>query len=207
MKLEAAKHLGVTPQRVRELAEAGKLEAIRAEGVWLIGADSLARRVLLGELGVAASSARPWSQPIAWAAMRALDDDEALLSHLDRKARYRLRRRLDDRDPARLLSAVRNRARVDRASVHPSRVARLRDLMVPSRFIAHIAESVPQPSWLCRPTRERIRSNPVLRRSALQRLPTWASLTSRTCRVTSSGCSSVIQWLPPSSSMNCRSGT
>jgi excisionase family DNA binding protein len=129
---EAAERLGVTPQRVRALARAGELAAVRAEGIWLIDADSLAQRMLLAELGVSASSARPWSQRIAWAAMRALDDDEALLSDLERKSRYRLRRRLDDVDPARLLSAVRNRARTVRASVHPSRVARLRDLVVPS---------------------------------------------------------------------------
>ena len=129
---EAAARLGVTAQRVRALAHAGKLEAIRAEGVWLIDPDSLAKRALLAELGAAGSSARPWSQLVAWTAMRVLDDDEALLSDLDRKARYRLRRRLRDRDPARLLSAVRNRARVVRASVHPSRLAGLRDLVVPS---------------------------------------------------------------------------
>ena len=129
---EAAERLGVTSQRVRALAQDGKLEAIRAEGVWLIDADSLGKRVLLTELGVAGSSARPWTQPIAWTAMRVLDDDEVLLSDLDRKARYRLRRRLRDRDPSRLLSAVRNRARVVRASVHPSRLAGLRDLVVPS---------------------------------------------------------------------------
>ncbi len=129
---EAAERLGVVPQRVRALAQAGELAAVRAEGVWLIDADSLAKRVLLAELGVAASSGRPWSQPIAWAAMRVLDDDDALLSQLDRKARYRLRRRLDVPDPAPLLAAVRNRARVVRVSVHPSRAVRLRDLVVPS---------------------------------------------------------------------------
>lgn len=129
---EAAERLGVVPQRVRALAQAGELEAVRAEGIWLIDADSLARRMLLAEFGVAASSARPWSQPIAWAAMRALDDDDLLLTDLDRKARYRLRGRLDDPDPARLLSAVRNRARVVRASLHPARAAGLRELVVPS---------------------------------------------------------------------------
>jgi hypothetical protein len=129
---EAADRLRVIPQRVRALAQVGELHAVRAEGVWLIDADSLAKRVLMTELGVAASSSRPWSHPIAWAAMRALDGDDLLLSALDRKARYRLRRRLDDPNPARLLSAVRNRARVLRASVHPSRAARLRDLVVPS---------------------------------------------------------------------------
>lgn len=129
---EAAQRLGVLPQRVRALAQAGELGAIRAEGVWLIDADSLAKRVLLTELGVAASSTRPWSPSNAWAAMRALDGDEALLSGMQRKARYRLRRRLDDPDPARLLSAVRNRARVVRASVHPSRAVRLREFVVSS---------------------------------------------------------------------------
>lgn len=129
---EAAERLGVVPQRVRALAQAGELDAVRARGVWLVDADSLAKRMLLTELGVAASSARPWSQPIAWAAMRALDEDNALLAELDRKARYRLRRRLDDPDAAGLLAAVRNRARVIRASVHPSRAAGLRELVVPS---------------------------------------------------------------------------
>jgi excisionase family DNA binding protein len=129
---EAAKRLGVVPQRVRALAQGGELEAVRAGGVWLIDVDSLARRVLLGELGVAASSARPWSQLIAWAAMRALDGDDGLLADLDRKARYRLRRRLNDPDPARLLAAVRNRARSIRVSVHPSRTAGLREMVVPS---------------------------------------------------------------------------
>jgi excisionase family DNA binding protein len=129
---EAAARLGVTPQRVRALVQAGELAAVRAEGVWLIDADSLAKRWLMAELGATASSARPWSQRIAWAAMRVLDDDDALLSHMDRKARYRLRRRLDDPDPAQLLAAVRNRARVVRVSLHPSRAARLRDLVVPS---------------------------------------------------------------------------
>ena len=129
---EAAERLGVVPQRVRALAQAGELQARRAQGVWLIDADSLAKRVLLAELGVAASSARPWLQPIAWAAMRALDDDDALLAELDRKARYRVGRRLEDPHPARLLAAVRNRARVVRASVHPSRAAGLRELVVPS---------------------------------------------------------------------------
>jgi hypothetical protein len=129
---EAAERLGVVPERVRALAQAGELDAVRAEGVWLIDADSLARRALLAELGVRASSARPWSQPVAWAAMRVLDGDDVLLGDLDRKARYRLRRRLDDPHPARLLAAVRNRARRVRVSVHPSRTAGLRELVVPS---------------------------------------------------------------------------
>jgi hypothetical protein len=129
---EAAERLGVVPQRVRALVRAGELDAIRAEGVWLIDADSLAKRVLLAELGVAAASARPWSPPTAWAVMRALDGDEVLLSVLDRKSRYRLRRRLLAPDAAQLLSAVRNRARMVHASVHPSRAARLRHLVVPS---------------------------------------------------------------------------
>lgn len=129
---EAAERLGVIPQRVRALAQARELAAVRMSGVWLIDADSLAKRLLLTELGVTASSARPWSQPVAWAAMRVLDGDKVLLSQMDRKARYRLRRRLDDPPPAQLLSAVRNRARVVRVSVHPSRAARLQGLVVPS---------------------------------------------------------------------------
>jgi hypothetical protein len=129
---EAADRLGVLPQRVRALVQTGELTAVRAEGIWLVDADSLARRVLLGQLGVTGASARPWSQHVAWTAMRALDGDDGLLRGLDRKVRYRLRLRLENAGPAELLAAVRNRAKVVRVSVHPSRVTPLRDLMVPT---------------------------------------------------------------------------
>jgi len=129
---EAAERLDVAPERVRALIHAGALPAERARGVWLVDADAVARRELLQQLGVSAASVRPWSAALAWAAMRALDGDTAALDALDRKARHRLHARLDTASPARLLSAVRNRATLLRVSVHHSRVDRLRALVVPS---------------------------------------------------------------------------
>jgi hypothetical protein len=129
---ETAEQLGVTPERVRALITSGALEAERAHGVWLVDADAVARREVLNRLGVSAASVRPWSPLVAWAAMRWLDGDTALLDDLDRKSRHRLRARLDVAGPARLLSVVRNRAASVRVSVHPSRVDRLRAVVVPS---------------------------------------------------------------------------
>lgn len=139
---ETAERLGVSAARVRSLMHDGELRAVRAEGIWLVDADEVARRLVLTELGVTGAAGRPWSPPIAWAAMRALDADELLVSELDRKARYRLRQRLEAPDAARLLSAVRLRARRVRVSVHPSREAQLRDLVVPSAITGAGAHGV-----------------------------------------------------------------
>lgn len=84
----------------------------------------------MAELDVTAASARPWSQPIAWVALRTLDD-EGLLSRLDREARYRLRQRLFEPDPAQLLATAPHRLRA-RINLHPSSATRRRDRVVPS---------------------------------------------------------------------------
>lgn len=133
---ETAERLGVIPQRVRALVDSGDLAAERAGGVWLVDADAVARRALLAELGATSAAVRPWSTSTAWTVMRALDGDDELLRRLDRKARYRLRRQLDAAAPARLLSAVRNRGTLVRASLHPTRVERLRAMVVASGPVA-----------------------------------------------------------------------
>ncbi len=129
---EAADRLGVAPRRVRALAQAGQLTAVRTGSGWLVDVDSVARRAVMNELGIADASTRPWNSRLAWAAMRALDGDDRLLDALDPKSRHRVRRRLDSAAPARLLAVVRDRACVHRVTVHPSRVDRLRELVVPS---------------------------------------------------------------------------
>lgn len=129
---EAAERLDLSQQRVRALVQRGELDGIRTSGGWLIDVDAVSRRVLSAQLGLADSPARPWSERNAWAVMRALDGDESLLPALSTWDRSRVRERLVDPDPAVLLSAVRNRARTVRVSVHPSRVDRLYELVVPS---------------------------------------------------------------------------
>lgn len=129
---EAAELLGVLPERVRVLIRRGQLPAERAHGVWLVDSEAVARRGLTVELGITGASVRPWSPMVAWAAMRSLDGDDALLDALDRKTRHRLRSRLAVASPARSLSAVRDRAALVRVSVHASRVEGLRALVVPS---------------------------------------------------------------------------
>lgn len=89
--------------------------------------------MLFFELGLTESSARPWSAANAWAVMRALDGDESLLTALSTWDRSRVRQRLIEPDPVQILGAVRNRAATTvRVSVHPTRVERLRELVVPS---------------------------------------------------------------------------
>lgn len=132
----AAERLGLSQQRVRALAQRGELEGIRTSGGWLIDVDAVSRRLLLVQLGLADLSARPWSEGNAWAVMRALDGDESLLPVLSTWDRSRVRQRLIEPDPAGLLAAVRNRARTLRVSVHPTRVGRLRELVVPSGIAA-----------------------------------------------------------------------
>lgn len=129
---EAAERLGLSQQRVRTLVQRRELSGIRSSGGWLIDVDAVRRRLLLAELGLADSSARPWSQRNAWAVMRALDGDESLLPGLSTWDRSRVRQRLVGPDPAAILAAIRNRARSVRVSVHPTRADRLRSLVVPS---------------------------------------------------------------------------
>jgi hypothetical protein len=132
---EAAELLDVGPQRVHALVRAGELAAERAAGVWLVDADAVVRRSLLNTLGVMTASARPWSEPIAWAVMRALDGDDTSIRALDRTSQVRVGERIRDASGERLLAAVRNRGTLVRVSVHPTRLDALRELVVPSGVV------------------------------------------------------------------------
>lgn len=129
---EAAQRLAVSPQRVRALVQRGQLHGTRTSGGWLVDAGAVSRRLLLADLGVADSSARPWSESNAWAVMRALDGDQSLLPNLSTWDRSRVRQRLIEPDPAQLLAAIRNRATTLRVSVHPTRLEPLRAMVVAS---------------------------------------------------------------------------
>lgn len=130
---QVAEQLGVSRQRVLHLCQSGDLDAVHTGGVWLIDSDSVHRRELLRRLGALDAARRPWSTSNAWAMMRVLDGDDQLVASLASWDRSRLRNRLARGvDRGEILAAVANRAHLVRVSVHPSRVAVLRQAVLPS---------------------------------------------------------------------------
>lgn len=119
--VEAAGRLAVSPRRVRQLLEDGKLRGRRISGRWVIDLADLRRE---------APVARPMSSRNAWGLIDVLDGrrpaglESFEVSRLRRKAR-RLR---DHPEPARLLRAWLS-ARAQRLELHGSAKAmeRLRD--------------------------------------------------------------------------------
>lgn len=114
----AAKTLGLHPSRVRELAAAGRLPADKLGDRWLIDEAALER---WRRTAHPSHSGRPWSPAVAWAALHLLSGNAAPLEALPRKTRYRIRQRLAAADGlASLAGRMRNRATVERFSLHPS---------------------------------------------------------------------------------------
>lgn len=111
---EAAKRLGVIPQRVHQRIRDGSLPAERVGGRWVI--DELD----LGRLRHHRAPGRPLSEKSAWALLAAAAGDQAALSRLDPSVRSRARSRLrnllvaagagDDDALVALARALRNRA-------------------------------------------------------------------------------------------------
>lgn len=56
---QGAEQLGMSRQRVLQFCQSGELDAIDTGGVWLIDADSLRRRELLGRLGALGTGRLP----------------------------------------------------------------------------------------------------------------------------------------------------
>jgi excisionase family DNA binding protein len=118
---EAASILGVSARRVRQLLEAGDLEAEQVGGRALLHADSVRRRSQQQP-----RSGRPLSPELAWAVIAALSlspaDSAALRSVVaDRQLRHRLVRQLRTShsvDEWRLL--LRRRAEAQHYFAHPS---------------------------------------------------------------------------------------
>jgi excisionase family DNA binding protein len=119
---EAASTLGVSARRVRQLLEAGELEADVIGGRSLIDADSVYRR-----LEHRPAPGRPLSPELAWALLAALSLgelpwNEALLSAApDRRLRHRLIHQLSSpHDAGEWRRLLRRRADPMRYWAHPS---------------------------------------------------------------------------------------
>jgi excisionase family DNA binding protein len=122
---EAASRLGVSPRRLRALIEGGQLNAERIGRQWLVSAADVRRyRELRPRAG------RPLSARRAWALLFMLSGERP--DWVEPRDRSDLRHHLSLRSPARLVAAVRKRARLDRLRAHPGDLPRMResDLLV-----------------------------------------------------------------------------
>lgn len=128
---EAARRLGVSPARVRQLIVQGDLDANRLGRFWVIAQDSVRRRAQAEvDHGRPYSSRQVWRMGVMADLMLADDADEALRRFVDPQARWRLRRYLADLaredDPGNVAWRLRGRAdHLIRCFAHPSVVAGL----------------------------------------------------------------------------------
>ena len=124
---QAARLLGISERRVRELVETGALPAERVgERTWLISADAVRRRA-----SRAPSPGRPLSSRLAWHVLahvqHRLDGAEPDFSAVsDRRLRYQLKRLLSEPKPSgRWAQSLARRAERRRLWVHPGVVGDL----------------------------------------------------------------------------------
>jgi excisionase family DNA binding protein len=117
---EAARQLGVSPGRVRELVHSGQLDAERIGRAVLVSADSVHRRLEI----VQPAAGRPLSARMAWAFLWRLSGVRApWLSPAERSRVNKYVRRLPVEQWPRMLA---NRADVYRARMLPGPLGRLR---------------------------------------------------------------------------------
>ena len=123
---EASAQLGVSPQRVRQLVQAGLLPARRIGGRWVFDTEALARRAENRRVG------RPFSPRVAWGLIGLLESGQA--PDLAPAERSRLRARLRRRpELGELTQWCRNRSEVHWLAGHRS---------APSRLL-HVGGAVP----------------------------------------------------------------
>jgi len=111
--VEAAGRLGVSETRVRQLLGSGELRARQVQGLWLIPVEEIERREDLSP-----QSGRRLTALRAWGLIYIAADLPA--PWLDRSARYRLRRLLEQRGLRALRSRLIARGIPTRMRAHPS---------------------------------------------------------------------------------------
>lgn len=117
---EAARHLRLTPSRVRALIASGGLRAEKVGGRWLVEWDSvLARERSPGAVG------RPLSARNAWALLLLASGDD-LPPRFDQHARWRISQTLDRHHLVDLRSRLDGRARVHHLWALPGELRPLR---------------------------------------------------------------------------------
>jgi hypothetical protein len=116
----AAKRLGVTQGRVRQLIKSGDLLANQVGDIWLVESESVERRIAL-----APGHGRRLTPARAWGLLCIADHQPA--PWLDRSTRYKVRALLRDRGLRALSSKLVDRGLPVRLRSHPSLLRRLRD--------------------------------------------------------------------------------
>lgn len=112
---EAAARLGRTTRRVRQLLEAGELEARTVAGVPVVAAESVELR-----RQTSVARGRPWAPSTIWAALSLLDGANPPAVPAD--ALPRLRRRIAVRGEEELRARLSKRASVTRFSADPDTI-------------------------------------------------------------------------------------
>jgi len=115
----AAKRLGVTQGRVRQLIKSGDLLANQVGDIWLVESESVERRIAL-----APGHGRKLTPSRAWALLCMADHQPA--PWLDRSARYKVGALLKNRGLRALSSKLVDRGLPVRLRSHPSLLRRLR---------------------------------------------------------------------------------
>lgn len=118
---EAARRLGVSESRVRQLVRAEALRGRRVGNSWLVCAEDVALRER-----ARLRAGRPLAAPRAWAALDLLDAGQARWLPSSARSQVRsLLARLDDPGPEVWLSLLRARSDVVRVVAHPAALERL----------------------------------------------------------------------------------
>jgi excisionase family DNA binding protein len=113
---EAAERLGVSQRRVRAMIAAGRLDAQKVQGRWLVEPGSLERVA-----DIPRRDGPPWSPVLAWAYLQFLDGDPHALDRLSRVSRHRVRQRASAALDLNELAAIAlRRAETWRCRAHPS---------------------------------------------------------------------------------------
>ena len=115
---EAASRLDVHPSRIRAMALAGQLDALKIAGRWLIDEASIEHRL---ESDIA--NGRPFSSKNAWALICIAQGER--VDWISSSERSRLRRQLSERGLSDLAPRLRTRAEVLRLRAHPAALDRI----------------------------------------------------------------------------------
>jgi excisionase family DNA binding protein len=113
----AARQLGVSDRRVRQLLAAGKLRGERFGRDWVVDSGDLERHRRANR-----SAGRPWRPAAAWAVLALANGQDPDVSAVERS---RARRRLADRGLVGLADSLRDRATFKRFYGHPAAFERL----------------------------------------------------------------------------------
>lgn len=106
---EARKRLDVSPQHIRGLLRAGKLEGRQlSSGAWLVDEDSLERRIALS-----VGRGRNWSAISSWALLAELSGEPHLVT-ISERTRARVRERIRLYDAEEIARRVAGRTKVTR---------------------------------------------------------------------------------------------